>query len=221
MDGLKINQLLEIVIEGEAFREYYPVRIENIEKDSIMMGMPMKKGGLIRMQVGQEIRCVFRSHNQYFGFTATITEVVISPIPLLITTKPEQITSINQKRAYVRIEVSLPIEYRLSRDKEDDEEAVPSYDRGLTINISAGGVLFCTDIRLESRQLLDIKLHIPSQETFEAKAKVLRIFDKVDARGRYIWAAIQYLEVSDAKRDKLFNYIFEKQRELINTAYKW
>ncbi len=215
MENLKINQLMEIVIEGETFREYYPVRIENIDEHSIHMGMPMKHGGIVRLQIGQEIRCIFRDNNQYCGFTTTITGIIKKPIPMLITDKPKQLSSINQKRAYVRLEVSLPIEYRLL-DSDDDLESIQELVyNGQTLNISAGGMLFSTDVRLESRQHIDIKLYIPHHEPFCCQARVLRIFDKVDIRRKNIWVAVQYEEISDAKRDRIFNYIFEKQRELI------
>ncbi len=220
MENLKINQLMEIVIEGDTYREYYPVRVEDIDEHSIYMGMPMKQGGIVRMQIGEEIRCVFRSGNRYYSFSTTITDIIRKPIPMLITDKPIQLSTVNQKRAYVRIEVVLPIEYRLLGDSDDSEEDPEVFYDGQTVNISAGGVLFSTDVRLEPQQLIEIKLYIPNYDPFCSKAKVLRIFDKVDFRRKNIWAAIQYIEISDAKRDKLFNYIFEKERELINKAYK-
>ncbi len=221
MENLRINQLMDIVIEGDTFREYYPVRIENIDEQSLFIGMPMKQGGIIRLQIGQEIRCVFRNGNQYYTFSTIVTGLIKNPIPMLITDRPTQLSKINQKRAYVRIEVVLPIEYRLLGDSDDDlENDREIFYKGQTVNVSAGGVLLSTDVRLEPRQLMEIKLYIPNYDPFCSKARVLRIFDKVDFRRKNIWAAIQYMEISDAKRDKLFNYIFEKERELINKAYK-
>ncbi len=221
MENLKVNQLMEIVIEGDNFREYYPVRIENIDERSIQIGMPMKQGGIVRLQIGQEIRCIFRSSNSnYYGFSTTITNIIKKPFPMLITDKPSQLSTINQKRAYVRLEVTLPIEYRLINHDDDSEDGSEALYHGHTVNISAGGVLFSTNVRLETQQHIDIKLYLPQYDPFCCKAKVLRVFDKVDFKRENIWVAIQYEEISDAKRDQLFNFIFEKQREFIKAAYK-
>ena len=221
MEDLKVNQLMEIVFEGDNFREYYPVRIENIDEKSIHMGMPMKQGGIVRLQIGQEIRCVFRnSNNRYYGFSTTITDIIKKPFPMLIAEKPSQLSTINQKRAYVRLEVILPIEYRLINDSNDSADDPEVFHNGHTVNISAGGVLFSTDMRLETQQHLEVKLYIPNYEPFNCQAKVLRVFDKVDSKRKYFWVAIQYEEISDAERDRIFNYIFEKERELIKSAFK-
>ncbi len=220
MEKLEINQLMDIVIEADAFREYYPVRIEDIDEHSLYIGMPMKQGRIVRLQAGQEIRCVFRKGTCYYGFSTSIKDIIKKPMLMLVTDKPQQLDTINQKRAYVRLEVVLPIEYRLLGEEDDLEEEAEPWCKGQTVNISAGGILFSTDQRLESQQHMEIKLHIPQHPPFCCKARVMRVFDKVDFRRKNIWASVQYEEISDATRDRLFNYIFEKERELINKVYK-
>jgi len=222
MKNLKVNQLMDIVLEGEFSKEYYPVRIEDIDSQYIYMGMPMKHGGIVRLQSGQEIKCIFRDVIKCYGFSTTVIDIIKRPIPMLIADKPNEFLVVNQKRSYVRLQVVLPVKYRIV-DENNGEEHKDSESRsyqGQTVNISAGGILFSTDIRLERQQYIEIELFMPNRQCFKTKAKILRVFDKIGYKKGKFWIAIEYEDVSDAERDRIFNYIFEKERELIKYGFK-
>ena len=149
-DKLRVNQLVEIELsEGDA-SEYLPSRIEEIKEKYLYISMPMRKGALLPMRIGQEIKVIMRHRNSTVGFLTKVVGRRREPIPYLIITKPERIVSINQKREYVRLSVSLPVRFRVI-----DEEG-GSIQEGVTIDISAGGALFSTQAEL-SGYLKEIK----------------------------------------------------------------
>ena len=114
-----------------------------------------------------------------------VTEVVgrrREPIPCLIINKPEHIVPVNQKREYVRLDISLPVQFRIIDEKDNAE-----IKEGITIDISAGGALFYTKTEVNIGQKMEIKMQV----------------------------AVEFDGIDEAHRDRIFKFIFKKQRERI------
>ena len=62
-NNLKINQLVEIELNEGQKTEYLPSRIEEIKEDYLYISMPMRKGALLPMRLGQEIKVITRYRN--------------------------------------------------------------------------------------------------------------------------------------------------------------
>ena len=207
-NNLKINQLVEIELNEGNIVEYLPSRIEEIKEDYLYISMPMRKGTLLPMRLGQEIRVITRYKNSTVGFLTRIVGRRREPIPYLIINKPEVILPIKQKREYVRLNVSLPVRFKII-DEEDKNEI----EEGITIDISAGGVLFSTKAEVKKGQKIEIEITLSLEKTFSCQADAIRIFEK--AENNAIWVAVEYNDISEADRDRIFKFIFEKQREWI------
>jgi len=168
----------------------------------------MRKGTLLPMRLGQEIKVITRYKNSTVGFLTRIVGRRREPIPYLIINKPEVILPIKQKREYVRLNVSLPVRFKII-DEEDKNEI----EEGITIDISAGGVLFSTKAEVKKGQKIEIEITLSLEKTFSCQADAIRIFEK--AENNAIWVAVEYNDISEADRDRIFKFIFEKQREWI------
>ncbi len=219
MQDIKVNLLLDMVIENELQPEYYPVRVEDLQDQYVYLSIPMKKGRLLRFEIGQEVRCAFRNSQKYYGFVGTVEEVSLKPIPVLKIQMPASCIEVPQRRNFVRLPVTLPVRFRpIDESVPDPDNENMSYYEGQTLNISAGGVLFCTNIQLEFEQKIDVEFNIPDQDSFSCTAHVLRISDVGDRKSRIRWIAIQYDDISSADREKIFKYIFQKEREFIQNG---
>ncbi|MDD3271295.1 MAG: flagellar brake protein [Syntrophomonadaceae bacterium] len=206
-DKLRVNQLVEIELnEGDA-SEYFPSRIEEIKEKYLYISMPMRKGALLPMRIGQEIKVIMRHRNSTVGFLTKVVGRRREPIPYLIITKPERIVSINQKREYVRLSVSLPVRFRVI-----DEEG-GSIQEGVTIDISAGGALFSTQAEVKAGQKIEIEIQLSPEKTFSCHAHAIRIFERDKTDKNAIRVAIEYDGIGEGHRDRIFRFIFEKQRE--------
>lgn len=116
--------------------------------------------------------------------------------------------AVNQKREFVRLNIALPVRFRII--DEEGEGNPDKIEEGVTIDISAGGALLYTPTKLQVGQKLEIELQFSEDESFFCQAHIIRLF-KTDQ----IRIAIEYDDVSEAQRDKIFRFIFEKQREWI------
>lgn len=207
-NNLKINQLVEIELNEGNIVEYLPSRIEEIKEDYLYISMPMRKGILLPMRLGQEIKVIIRYKNSTVGFLTKVVGRRREPIPCLIINKPDHIVAINQKREYVRLNVSLPVRFRII-----DNENNNMIEEGITIDISAGGVLFSSKGEVKKGQKIEIEITLSLENTFSCQAHAIRIFEKEENNA--IWVAVEYNDISEADRDRIFKFIFEKQREWI------
>ena len=208
-EDLKINQLVEIELkEGDA-SEYLPSRIEEIKEKYLYISMPMRKGALLPMRIGQEIQVMMRHRNSTVGFLTKVVGRRGGSLPYLIITKPERIVPVNQKREYVRLNISLPVRFRVI-----DEEG-SQIQEGVTIDISAGGILLSTQAEVKAGQKIEIEIALSPKNTFTCQAHVIRVFEKDKKDKNTTRVAIEYDGINEAHRDKIFKFIFEKQREWI------
>lgn len=208
-EDLKINQLVEIELkEGDA-SEYLPSRIEEIKEKHLYISMPMRKGALLPMRIGQELQVILRHRNSTVGFLTRVAGRRREPLPYLIITKPERIVPVSQKREYVRLNVSLPVRFRVVNEEGSQIQ------EGVTIDISAGGALFSTQAEVKAGQEMEIQIQLTPENTFSCLAHAIRIFEKGTKDKNAIRVAIEYNGINEAHRDKIFKFIFEKQREWI------
>lgn len=207
---LKINQLIEIEVNQGEKTEYLPSRIEEIKEKYIYISMPMRKGALLPMRLGEEIKIILRQKNGTFGFFTKIAGRRREPIPYLIIDKPERFISVNQKREFVRLEVNLSVRFRVV----DGDNRGP-IEEGMTIDISAGGILFSTQADIKAGQKIEMELQLSDKESFFSQAHAIRVFERGKHEKNSVRVAIEYDDISESQRDRIFRFIFEKQREWI------
>jgi c-di-GMP-binding flagellar brake protein YcgR len=207
---LKVNQLIEIEVNQDEKKEYLPSRIEEIDEKYIYISMPMSKGALLPMRLGEEIKIILRQKNGTFGFSSRIAGRKREPIPYLIIDKPERLASINQKREFVRLAVNLPVCFRII----DGDDKGP-LEEGMTIDISAGGALFSTRADIKAGQKIELEIQLSDKESFFTPAHAIRVFEKDQHEKNAVRVAIEYDDINESQRDRIFRFIFEKQREWI------
>lgn len=205
---LKINQLIEITaMDASEEMKFLPSRIEEIDEDYLYISPPMLRGEILPLRVGEQLRINFALEDQYYQFNTAVIGRINNPIPLLIVLKPDKIKQI-QRRQWVRLPVRLPICF------QSEQPDAPVY-KGETIDISGGGALFKSDRAFERGQMLNIVLELPDREPVCCKSTVLRVVKEYKAKEEYCKIVVEYDDINDGQRDRIMNYIFEKQREWI------
>ncbi|NLB88229.1 MAG: hypothetical protein GX790_03250 [Syntrophomonadaceae bacterium] len=206
-DDIRLNQLVEIeyLIDSDTV-EYLPSRVEGKSDQYLYLAVPIRRGELVPLRIGSNIKVVFTAKKKTYAFETKITNRHRDPIPVLEVEKPSQLIKI-QRRSYVRLPANLDVTFTILPDEAEY--------KGITLDISAGGALILTKAHLEKGQLLNFKLNLPKRESIYCKAKVLRIIHKAKNSTEENKIAIQFINLRESKEDQIFNYIFEKQREWI------
>ncbi|MDR1616405.1 MAG: flagellar brake protein [Syntrophomonadaceae bacterium] len=208
----KINQLVTIeLMNTEDSAEKLSSRIEEVSDNSIHISMPTKSGNLLLLHSGDKINLLFSSNKGVFSASSTVLERVNVPIPVLVVEKPKDYMSVEQKREHVRIDISLPVFYML----EDLEVAksVEKFIKGITNNVSAGGLFFKTAEYLEKGQKLKLQIHLGDKDIMNCSADVRRIIELNDKGALGI--GVQFYDIDERDMDSIYKFIFNKQRDWI------
>ncbi|NLT94235.1 MAG: hypothetical protein GXW85_01670, partial [Clostridia bacterium] len=205
-----INQLVDI--EGEEGLDYsgnYRTRVEDIRENCLVIGMPMEKGNYVPLRPGSEVIVWHWDNSASHAFFCKVKERIIEPIPLIFLEWPPFKIKKIQRRSFVRVPVNLSMEFVLDSQKEKGE-----YEKALMRDLSGGGVQFISKTNLTKGDILHVRLFLP-QKTIECKAIVMWVYtDKKDNIERYM-VGIKYIDIAERTRDQIIEYVFQRQRELI------
>lgn len=205
---LKVNQLIEIDIDTDSDDKLYlPSRIEEIAGDNLYISVPMYRGSILPLRVGQKIRISFTYKEVTYAFNSIVVSRKWNRVPLLEIKKPDSLIKI-QRRGYMRLQIAVDVRFRVAGEKVD-------FCEGVTVDVSGGGILLLTPSPIEANQMLEVELHLPGKEPLFCKARVLRLLEKGLKEGKVNKAALEFNDIAEGKRDKIISFIFEKQREWI------
>lgn len=209
VDDLKVNQLIEIEteIDNQQNIKYLPSRIEEIKGDYIYISVPMYRRQLMPLRVGENIKIAFTYKEKSYAFFTAVVARKWQQVPLLVIEKPNQLIKI-QRRDFVRLPVKLKVRFKTA-DKDEP------YREGITLDVSGGGTLFLTTAPVEAGQIIDLEIFLPGRETFTCPGRVIRLLEKAKKEGDNNKIALEFYEITEGKRDKIINFLFEKQREWI------
>lgn len=114
-----------------------------------------------------------------------------------------------QKRRYIRLEISEPIDILLMNDRTGevyDENRALQY-RGSIMNLSAGGVLVVCDSPIAEGSLVLIKMTLQDVEVVD---RVLGLVKRVDADGDSWLIGLEFIS-----RGQLKDYLSEAEIEVL------
>lgn len=175
----------------------------NVEKENVLYVSP-----------GDEIKYAFtRQNDSVYGIALTIaasdgsgTIEVYHTMNLLR----------NQLRQYVRIEVNLPIKFRLmhTMDKDKSEIRVHESVESKMLDVSGGGLSFLCERSLRAGDIISTSFDIPDNKFKGVVGKILRISLQEGKYNVYYKHHVQFQNLEPRKRDSIVKYVFEKQRQV-------
>lgn len=204
---LKVNQLIEIEMDQNGKKVFLASRIEAIEERYMLIATPIRRGIPLLLPSGSPIVVQFRKGNTFFSFESEIMGRYLRPIPLWMIKKPVSIYRVPQKRSSVRLPINLPVQYQYL-DRDDD-----SLYEGVTIDISATGILFSSAQSCDWGEKLKVDLFLGKDNIISSAAKVVRTEDKGGLTRYRI--AVEFEDMPEIERDRIFKFMFDKQREWI------
>ncbi|NLK51760.1 MAG: hypothetical protein GX295_04855 [Syntrophomonadaceae bacterium] len=214
-EDLKVNQLVEIEVVEGSFTGHYPSRIEEIGEDTLTLAMPLRKGEIVPLRPGDRIKVSFTRDEAGYLFHTRILSRVRTPLPIMIVEKREEAERW-QRRSWVRVEITLPIHFRPWKAVRGNDEAeeVP-YIEAETIDLSGGGILFTTNEKLQEGDYLDLLIDLPEIGPFKMKVRISRIQPAPPTAKKSYMVGVEFLNMREAKRDRIVKVVFDRQRELI------
>ena len=122
----------------------------------------------------------------------------------------------NQLRQYIRIELSIPLKFRLVStvdDKKSDVRRGEVVDAKMS-DISGGGMSFLCERSLRVGDVILVSFSLPDERFTGISSKIKRISLQEGKTKTLYKHHIQFVSIETNKRDKIIKYIFEKQRQI-------
>lgn len=122
----------------------------------------------------------------------------------------------NQLRQYVRIELSLPMKFRLlqTRNPELSEIKKGVITPVKMSDISGGGLSFICEKTLKAGDLISIGFTIPNLKLAGVAGKVLRVSIQEGKTKTFYKHHVKFVKIEPRQRDGIVKYVFDKQRQL-------
>lgn len=210
---LKIGQRMEFYLEGS--EERYTSRIEDIQKDSLVVDMPLNKKRvpiipttrerLYGLAVGDACRYRFFSTFQKTGNLE-------GRIPVWYITVPDTVER-HQNREFVRVRANLPIRVRLV---DKDGKIGESIDTRM-IDISGSGVSFVLPKEIPTGIQAGIEIdNLPEIGTLDVMCDVKRCNRIMLDEERSVYhVGVKFKHLSRAVTNTIVRYTFSVQRMAI------
>lgn len=198
-----------MIVPGKSgLAEQYRSRVEDITADSMVIAMPMSKSLPVLVPRGEVFFGRTVVNHIAFEFTSTLLAKQVHPIPVWIITIPYNIRKI-QQRAFVRIDVALPV---LIKEIVEGEVVEDTVIEASTKDISGGGVQIVTDRKWQLGTRLMVTINYPEFGPLTLKSEVVRMYQPQPNLAVF-WVGVRFLEIGERERGNIIKFIFKKQLE--------
>lgn len=204
---LKVNLRIEILIDNGYSIDRYPSRIEEVRAKTLLTAIPMRAGVVLPIHSGEVLNIHFIYKDEVYSFETLVLGRRLIPIPVLELSRPSEIKKI-QRRRYVRLRVNFDVDFRLVNSIE------PGYDKGMTVDISGGGLQFTTKKELSVDDIIELRVSLPGRYPLETLARVVRV-EKSNPKTTNYSIGAEFENLRESQRDLVIAFVFEKQREIL------
>jgi c-di-GMP-binding flagellar brake protein YcgR len=182
-DSINLWQRLVLIVDKGGKRSEFLTRLEDIRQNSFILEMPIRQSGNARLSKGDVVEVSYNSKNAAYTFKASIKDLFEGESNSIEVEKLTE-TSRVQRRQFVRLDISGDLDFRVLESPEGNQGSISQKFRGSLLNISAGGVLFETETRIEADSLLILDFTLKGHYQLN---NILAVVKRVEASGDRIF----------------------------------
>jgi len=123
----------------------------------------------------------------------------------------------NQNRRYVRLDINLPVKFRIVEKADKKEKPTAAMFTARIAEMSGGGLSFYADTPLEQNDMILIGLALPDGDKALGgiKGQVLRVV-RVESRTAVNFRHhIQFVSIEPQQREQIVKFVFAKHRQML------
>lgn len=171
-----------------------------------------EKEDSVRFLPGQVIRLAFaRQGDGVYGIAVKVFRTKGSTVDFYHTMELKR----NQLRQFVRVDVSLPLKFRIIKtESKENDKLDGKLNEGKIVDISGGGLSFLFSRPLIPGDIVSFKFALTTAHFSGITAKILRVSILENKSTTFYKHHVQFINIEQKLRDKIVKYIFEKQRQL-------
>lgn len=209
----KINDRVTLGIPSGTYAGIYPSRVEDFSPQSLTLSGPTFREARISLPVGSETMVAKVEEKGVFEFNGRVAEVHQDPLyQIVVEIAPGEQVRLNNRRAFVRLECRLPIEFQIT---QEGDLRVGTKQKTLTKNLSGNGVCLVLQQPLLAGTQLEMYLALPdSQVPIYIMGEVVRIRAlEEDSKMPNHEVGIRFTQIRLPDQDRIVGYIFAQERQ--------
>lgn len=205
----EIGMKIEMEVERDQQKIYLPTKVEDLDGDTIFLGMPFHEGKIFYLEDSESIKIYFGKNDGFYFAQAKVVSKKYAPIPLVgvvLLGRPQK----NQRRDYFRVQVIRRIKIRLLNAN--------NWESAFLADLSASGALIYFGRDLQKDELLEIRLPLDFKELV-VKARVARVEKDETRQVQQYNIGIQFMDIDEKVRDDIIKFLLTEQRKLRQKGY--
>lgn len=213
----QVNELLQIsFLNGEAMHGYSS-RVEDLDGAKICIAWPTENGLRVSVRAGEEVFLSFTREDAAYGMRAKVESTVNQPLPVVVVEPLGKVTR-TQRRDFVRVKVSIPVELIGATDRANtDETPVVLLIKARTVDMSGGGFSVYYKDAVALGTVFETRFSLPGiAEEFHIHSKLVRCERRSDAQGSRIHRlGLMFADMPESTRSRIVRFVFGIQKSAV------
>jgi c-di-GMP-binding flagellar brake protein YcgR len=208
-----LNQRILLSIPTGPFEGSYVTKILEQRSEAFKVYAPSFRGTILPIPPGDALQVHFSRDGAHYEYECRILERFPGPIPTILISGPDRSIRRVQRRSFFRLGANVPVDVEpVSPLPGTPPPGPPS--RGVTVNLSGGGLLMESAELYPEGSILDLDLELPDGEPAAAvRGEVIRDAGRASPGARATWfLAVEFLGVEEPVKERITRYIYLLQR---------
>lgn len=195
---------MAVIMEEGCLGPWLPGRIDCRHPGELLVVLAVDQGILNSLEPGTKVRLRYTGETALFWFDTVVTRQAFDGIRLVGLAEPHKVFRA-QRRGHVRLEISLPVIYRVLGTQQ--------IHKGRTLDLSAGGMAFFGDLHLSKGTALEVKVDLRESGAFAAGGEVVWA-KPMDLGRRRFQFGLRFTDIDERTQDRITRFIFNQQSKL-------
>lgn len=217
---LTLGTKLELELYDANGNKMVPTLVSQFEAvlpdDTMEILSPILEGRVFPVRRGTRMDVIYQKDGEVYRFASEAIERKLEGNVHYLRIRPLTEEEKIQRRYFYRFSCVRDIEYRMYADPKEKEES-GAFRKGLTKDISGGGICFWSDIKPEIGWYVEGRLYLNREIPFVGR--VIRVID-IREQGRYNYEiGVEYTDITNMNRERVIGFIYEEQRKLLKKGW--
>ena len=202
-DYISLKQKISVSLPSR-HNDWYASSVQDINKKEIYIAIPIKETRTLLLFSNDQVDITFTADQARYLFTTEVIKRIQDNIPMYVLKRPAKYQRI-QLREFVRVPLTLPVEYKLLKEHKEDRAVA----QASSLDLSAGGMRFFAPDNLlkDDRMILEFTLPIKdAPEYFKIAGVVVRVWDDEERKTHQV--AVRFVNVTKKQVDSITGYLF-------------
>jgi c-di-GMP-binding flagellar brake protein YcgR len=210
-----VNQRILLAIPTGAFEGSYVTKVLEKRNGGLKVYAPSFRGTILPIPAGENLQVHFSRGEAHYEYECEILERYPGPIPTILISAPDATVRRVQRRSFFRLGANVPVAIEPLAPLPGTRPPGPPC-RGVTVNVSGGGILLESPELYPEGSLLRLELDLPDgAPAAAARAEVVRDAGRASPGVRATWfLGVEFLDLPEPARERITRYIYLLQRAI-------